>query len=145
MIIQKIWWFYTTTIDPQSKVIESDSSDCNFRDALIAPVIGFFHGIHFFTQQTVSLLLPFVYQIDPYFVNSIDICSSNEITKTGIYNQKGHNIYIYIYIYILSLKRFDYFFSFYWRNWWGNFYWEKHFLFINITKFRFLIFFSDRH
>ena len=99
MIIQKIWWFYTTTIDPQSKIIELDSSDCNFRDALIAPVIGFFHGICFFTQQTVSLLLPFVYQIDPYYVNSIDICSSNEITKTGIYNQKRHNIYIYIYIY----------------------------------------------
>ena len=28
-----------------------------------------FHGIDFFTQQTVRFLLSFVYQVDPYFVS----------------------------------------------------------------------------
>ena len=37
----------------------------------------------FFTQQTVSLLLFFVYQVDPNFVKSIDMSSTNEISKTG--------------------------------------------------------------
>ena len=55
------------------------------------PLISLFHEIRiFFTQQTVSLLLPFVYQVDPYFVRSIDMCSTNKITKTGIYIQKKH-------------------------------------------------------
>ena len=90
-----------------SQVIESDSSSCNFRDALIAPVKGLFHGIHFFAQQTVSILLPFVYQVDPYFVKSIDMCSTNEKTKTGIYIQKKA-----LKNYSLSLKSFGYFFSF---------------------------------
>ena len=58
-----------------SQVIQSGSSNCNFRDAIIAYVIDLFHGIRFFTQQTVSLLLSFVYQVDPYFVNSTDMCS----------------------------------------------------------------------
>ena len=43
----------------------------------------------FFIQQTVSLWLPFVYQVDPYFVNSIDLCRTNEIIKTGIYIKKS--------------------------------------------------------
>ena len=71
---------YTTTTDPSSKRIteqqgntsqvnESCLNYCNFRDAHIAAVIGLFPGISFFTQQTVSLLLPFVYQVDPYIVN----------------------------------------------------------------------------
>ena len=51
-----------------SHVIESDSSNCDFQDVIIAPLIGLFHEISFFSQQTVSLLLPFVYQVDPYFV-----------------------------------------------------------------------------
>ena len=53
-----------------SQVIESDSSNCDhcFQDVIIAPLIGLFHEISFFSQQTVSLLLPFVYQVDPYFV-----------------------------------------------------------------------------
>ena len=73
-----------------SQVIESDSNNCNFRDALIAPVIGLFHGIRFFIQQSVSLLLPFVYQVDSYFLNSIDMCNANEITKTGyIYSKRA--------------------------------------------------------
>ena len=37
--------------------------------ALNTPTIGLFHGTCLITQQTVSLLLPFVDQIDPYFVN----------------------------------------------------------------------------
>ena len=80
-----------------SQVTESDSNNCNFRDALIAPVIGLFHGIPFFTQQTVSLWLPFVYQVDPYFVNSIDMCNTNEIIKTGIYIQKKHEKIIFFF------------------------------------------------
>ena len=37
------------------------------------------------TQQAASLLLPFIYQVDPYFVNSTDMCSTNDVTKTSIY------------------------------------------------------------
>ena len=86
----------------------------------------------FFNQQITSLLLLFVYQVDPYFVNSIDMCSTNEITKSGIYTKKS------IKNHILSLKRFGYFFSF------NEKIAFKNFLYINITKFRFLLFFSDR-
>ena len=73
-----------------SQITELDSSNCNFRDALIAPLIGLFHVIPFFVKQTVGLLLPFVYQVDRYFLNPIDMSSTNEITKTGIYIQKEH-------------------------------------------------------
>ena len=38
----------------------------------------------------MGLLLPFVYQVDRYFLNPIDMSSTNEITKTGIYIQKEH-------------------------------------------------------
>ena len=38
-------------------------------------IIGLFHGIQFLTQHNVSLLLPFIYLVDPYFVNAIDILS----------------------------------------------------------------------
>ena len=83
------WWLknssscYTTTIDPQSKgmkveeesnisqAIESNSSNCNFRDALIAAVIGLFHGIRFFTQRTMNLLLLSVYQVNPLWIQFI--------------------------------------------------------------------------
>ena len=62
-----------TIIDPQSKGInwtpELDSSNCNFQDELITPVTELFHGVHHFTQETESFLLPFVYQVDPYFAN----------------------------------------------------------------------------
>ena len=43
----------------------------------------------FFTQQTVSLQLPFVHQVDPCFVNSIDMCSTNKITKIGVFIKKS--------------------------------------------------------
>ena len=33
----------------------------------------------------MGLLLPIVYQVDPYFVNLVDMCSTNDIAKTGIY------------------------------------------------------------
>ena len=33
----------------------------------------------------MGLLLPIVYQVDPYFLNSVDMCSTNDIAKTGIY------------------------------------------------------------
>ena len=104
-IIQKFLSCYATTIhSPKgqaeeqsniSQVNESDSSNWNFRDALIVPVKGLFHGIRFFTQETVSLLLPIVYQVDPYFVNSIDMCSTNGITKTGLHIQKKHKKIIF--------------------------------------------------
>ena len=48
-----------------NQVIKSDLINSNFWDALIAPVLG----ICFFIQQTVNLLLPFIYQVDQYFVN----------------------------------------------------------------------------
>ena len=68
---------YTTTIDSQSKgtteneqqkstcqVTESDLSNFNLREALIAPTIGLFYGIRFFfNQRIVSLLLPFIYRL----------------------------------------------------------------------------------
>ena len=81
-----------------------------------------------FTHQTVSVLLPFVYQVDPYFVNSVDMCSTNEITKSGLYTKKS------IKNHILSLKRFGYFFSF------NEKIAFKNSLCINITKFRFFYF-----
>ena len=34
----------------------------------------------FLTQQTMGLLLPFVYQVDRYFGNSTGMCNTNEIT-----------------------------------------------------------------
>ena len=42
-----------------SQVIESDSNNCNFRDALIAPVIGLFHGIPFFYPTNRESLAAF--------------------------------------------------------------------------------------
>ena len=54
-------------------MIGSDSSNCDFQEALITPAIDLLHEIRFITQQTLSFLLPFVYQVDPYFVNYIDI------------------------------------------------------------------------
>ena len=47
-------------------------------------------NLFFLTRQTLSLLLSFIHQADPYFVNSVDMCSTNEITKTGVYIQKEH-------------------------------------------------------
>ena len=75
------------TLNRQVKIFLWISNNCNLRDALIAPVIGLFHWIPFFTQETVSLLLPFVYQVDPYFVNSIDMCSMDEITKIYVFKK----------------------------------------------------------
>ena len=48
--------------------MKSDPSNCNFREALIAPEIGLLHGIRFI-QETLGLILTFVYQVDPNFVN----------------------------------------------------------------------------
>ena len=61
----------------------------------------------FFTQQTANLLLPFVYQFDPYFLNSFDMCSTNEIIEAGTNIQQEHKKYV------ISFKMFGYFFSFY--------------------------------
>ena len=43
----------------------------------------------------MRLLLPFIYRVDPYFENLIEICSTNEITKTGVYIPKKHNKKLY--------------------------------------------------
>ena len=89
----------------------------------------------FFFQKTVSLLLPFVYQVEPYFMNSIDICSTNQITETGIYIQKKSIKKIFFlwkgYFFFVIFLVFNEKITF------------KHFLFTNITKFRFLLFFTD--
>ena len=42
-----------------TQVIESDLSNCNFRDALIARVIGLFHGIHLFYPTNLESLAAF--------------------------------------------------------------------------------------
>ena len=74
----------------------------------------------FFTQQTVILLQPFVYQVD--FVNSVDMCSTNEVTKTGYTFKKCKKKKIFLVFEEITFQ---------------------HFLFIHITKSRFFLFFSD--
>ena len=81
-------------------------------------------------QQMFCGLLPFVNQVNPY-LNSIDMCSTNEITKTVYIFKKN------IKNYILYWKRCGYFLVF------NKTIAFKHFLFINTTKLRFLLFFSD--
>ena len=74
----------------------------------------------FFTQQTVILLQPFVYQVN--FVNSVDMCSTNEVTKTGYVFKKCEKIFFFLVFEEITFQ---------------------HFLFINNTKSRFFSFFSD--
>ena len=86
----------------------------------------------FFTQQSVSLLLPFVYQVDPYFVNSIDMCNTNEIKKTSIYIQIQHKKILFflwkdLVIFLVFTEQITF----------------KHFIFIKITKSKVFLFFSD--
>ena len=87
----------------------------------------------FFTHQTVRLLLPFAYQVNPHFVNSIEMSKTNDITKAGIYIQKEHKK-------IISF--------FFWKGLVIILVWTEeidfmHFLFTNITNSRLFLFFRD--
>ena len=75
--------------------------------------------------------LPFPYKVDPYFVNLTDMCSTKEITKTGIYIQRSIKIIFFLWKGSVISLVFNKEIAF------------KYFLFINITKFRFLLFFND--
>ena len=80
VIIPKLLLCCTTTIDPLSKGINrkteqlKSSNWVRFKYIIVilrmhSLPLGLFHGICFSTQQTASLLLPFVYWVDPYFVD----------------------------------------------------------------------------
>ena len=69
------------------QVTESNSSNCNFRNALIVPIIGLFLRFRFFYLTNHESHAAF-HLSDPPFVNSIYMCSRNEITKIGIYYSK---------------------------------------------------------
>ena len=71
-----------------------------------------FQGIRSFYPTNRESIVP------PAPVNLIDMCSANEITKTGIFIQKEFKK-IASKIYVLSLERFSLknFSSFYWNNW----------------------------
>ena len=71
-----------------------------------------FQGIRSFYPTNRESIVP------PAPVNLIDMCSANEITKTGIFIQKEFKK-IASKIYVLSLERFSLknFTSFYWNNW----------------------------
>ena len=76
--------------------------------------------------------MEFAYQVNPYFLNSIGMCSTTELTKTGIYIQKEHKKIIFflwkgLVIFLVFTEKIAF----------------KQFLFINITKFRLFLFFSD--
>ena len=96
-----------------SEVIVSDSGKRNFREAFIAPTIGPFHGICFFTLWTVSFSLSFIRSTYAIWIKSM--CSGNEIAKVDMHMQIELQKMISN-ISILSLKRFGYFFSSHWRN-----------------------------
>ena len=73
--------------------------------------------------------MEFAYQVSPYFLNSIDMCSTTEWTKGGI--QKEHKKIIFflwkgLFIFLVFTEEIAF----------------KQFLFINITKFRLFLFFS---
>ena len=76
--------------------------------------------------------MEFAYQVNPYFLNSIDMCSTTELTKTDIYIQKEHKKILFflwksLVIFLVFTEEIVF----------------KQFLFINITKFRLFLFFSD--
>ena len=84
------------------------------------------------STHTVTLLLPLTYWVNPYFVNSVDMCSTNKKTKTRIYIQKQHKNIIFflrkgLVIFLVFTEEIA----------------SEQFLFINITKSWFFLFFSD--
>ena len=94
----------------KSQVIQSDSSNCNFREAAIAPEIGLFHGIRLFYPRNPESYAPFLLSGRPILCE-LD-CYVVRMTKADIYIPKEY-------------------FCFYG---WNCF---KHFLFTNITRIRF--------
>ena len=64
-----------------SQAIESNSSNCNFRDAVIAAVIGLFHGIRFFYPTNHESPAAFRLPGQP-FVNSVYMCGTNKKSRT---------------------------------------------------------------
>ena len=80
----------------------------------------------------MSLLLPFVYQVDPYIVNSVDMCSANEINPRPVYIfrksiKKLYSFFEKVYLFLVFTEEIAF----------------KDFLFINIASSRFLLFFRD--
>ena len=122
-----------------TQVTESDSSNCNFRDTLIVPVRGLFHGIHFFYLSNREYLAACRLNLAafrfPYFVDSADVCNTNEIMKQPRL----------VYIFKKSIKKLHYsFFEKVISLVISLVFTEeiafKHFLLINITNFRFFYF-----
>ena len=64
-----------------SQVIESESISCNFWYALIALVIGLFHGIRFIYPTNSGSRAAHRFQVGPYFTNLVDMCSTNKINE----------------------------------------------------------------
>ena len=64
---------------PQSNSTDYKMNPCRIQVTTIfgkrplSPRLVYFMGFFFFSQQTASLLLPFIYQVDPYFVNYVDM------------------------------------------------------------------------
>ena len=117
MIIQNFLTCYTTTIDSQSNginwtkeqhksVTESDSSNCNLQDVLIALVRGLFHGIYFFipNKPWVSCCLLFIRATDTLWIKLICAVRIKWLRSVYLFKKSFK-------------KKFQKFIFFLWKGW----------------------------